>query len=146
MIFKKYLFIYVFLTALCLHCWAQSFSSGTKWGLLLLGVHGLLTVVYSFYCRAWALGSRGFSSCSSWAPKHRLMSCGTLAQLPHGMRVLPGPGIKPGGLLLNWTTKEALGGASYSLNDCSNWHVFNIPDPVLTHTLHLSPLILTMTL
>lgn len=39
--------MYVFLTALCLHCWAQSFSSGTKWGLLLLGVHGLLIVVYS---------------------------------------------------------------------------------------------------
>jgi len=39
--------MYVFLTALCLHCWAQSFSSGTKWGLLLVVLRRLLTVVCS---------------------------------------------------------------------------------------------------
>ena len=31
----------------CLHCWTQSFSTGTKWGLRLVVVHGLLTVVCS---------------------------------------------------------------------------------------------------
>lgn len=38
--------MYVFLTALCLHCWVQSFSSGTR-GLLLVVLHRLLTVVCS---------------------------------------------------------------------------------------------------
>ena len=28
-------------------------------------------------CRARTLGSAGFSSCGSWAPEHRLSSCGT---------------------------------------------------------------------
>ena len=38
-----------------------------------------------FWCRAWALGPTGFSSCSSWALEHRLSSCGSLAELPCGI-------------------------------------------------------------
>ena len=53
-------------------------------------------------CRARALGlwasivvARMLSSCGSWAPEHRLSSCGARALLLHGMWDLPGPGIKP---------------------------------------------------
>ena len=53
-------------------------------------------------CRARALGAwasvvvvRGLSSCGSWAPEHRLSSCGTRAQLLHGMWDPPGPGLEP---------------------------------------------------
>ena len=42
-------------------------------------------------------GSRrmGFSSCGSWAPEHRLSSCGSQAQLLRGMWDPPGPGLEP---------------------------------------------------
>ena len=45
----------------------------------------------------WSTGSRraGFSSCGSRALEHRLSSCGTRAQLLHGMWDLPGPGLEP---------------------------------------------------
>ena len=39
--------------------------------------------------------SVGFSSCSSWALRHRLHSCGTQAQLLRGIWDLPGSGIEP---------------------------------------------------
>ena len=39
--------------------------------------------------------ARGLSSCGSWALEHGLSSCGPQAELPCGMRDLPGPGIKP---------------------------------------------------
>ena len=45
-------------------------------------------------CGAQALGRTGFRSRSLQAPEHRLISCGTQAQLPCGMGDLPGPGIK----------------------------------------------------
>ena len=55
-----------------------------------------------FCCGAQALGMRasvvvacGLSSCGLRALEHRLSSCGTRAQLLHGMRDLPRPGIKP---------------------------------------------------
>ena len=47
----------------------------------------------------------GFSSCGSWAPEHKLSSCGIRAQLLRGMWDPPGPGLEPvfpalaGGLL-----------------------------------------------
>ena len=51
---------------------------------------------HGFSChRAWALGLVGFSNCSSQALETGLRSCGTWAQLPHGVWNLPGPGIKP---------------------------------------------------
>ena len=45
----------------------------------------------------WSMGSwrAGFSSCGSRALERRLSSCGTRAQLLHGMQDPPGPGIKP---------------------------------------------------
>ena len=53
-------------------------------------------------CRAQAVSSgasvaaaRGFSGCGSWAPEHRLSSCGTSAQLLCGMWDLPGSGTEP---------------------------------------------------
>ena len=44
-----------------------------------------------------SMGSRcaGFSSCGSWAPEHRLSSCGARAQLLHGTWDLPRPGPEP---------------------------------------------------
>ena len=64
-IFKMYIFAYLFLAVLSLHCWA---SSG------------------GFSCyRAWALGPTGFSGCSMWtqqlllkAQEHELSSTPTL--------------------------------------------------------------------
>ena len=51
---------------------------------------------HGFSChRVWALGLVGFSNCSSQALESGLSSCGTWAQLPHGVWNLPGPGIKP---------------------------------------------------
>ena len=53
-------------------------------------------------CGARALGVRAsvfvalwLRSCGSQALEHRLSSCGTRAQLLHGMWDLPGPGIEP---------------------------------------------------
>ena len=53
-------------------------------------------------CRARALGTRasvvaarGLSRCGSQALEHRHSSCGTRAQLLHGMWDLPRPGIEP---------------------------------------------------
>ena len=45
----------------------------------------------------WSTRSRraGFSRCGTRAPGHRLSSCGTRAQLLHGMWDLPGPGLEP---------------------------------------------------
>ena len=48
-----------------------------------------------FFCEAPALEHMGFSSCVSQALEHRLNSCGSWAELPHGMRDLPGSGTEP---------------------------------------------------
>ena len=61
--------IYLFMTALCLPCFAWAFSSCGKCGLLFIAEHV-------------------FQACG-------LRSCGTRAQLLHGMWNLPGPGIEP---------------------------------------------------
>ena len=80
------LFIYLFLAVLGLHCCVRAFSSRGKQGLLLDAVHGLLIVVASLCCGAWALGTQasvvvahGLSSCGSWALECRLSSWGAWA-------------------------------------------------------------------
>ena len=90
--FLKNKFIYLFLAVLGLHCCAGAFSGCGKWGLLFLAVHGLLTVVDSLCCGAWALGvgalvvvAHRLSSCGLWALEHRLSSCGTQAYFLHSM-------------------------------------------------------------
>ena len=42
-----YLFMYLFLAVLGLRCCARAFSSCSEWGLLVVAVRGLLTVVTS---------------------------------------------------------------------------------------------------
>ena len=51
-------------------------------------------------CGARALGSVGFSSCSSQSVEHRLNSCGAWAQLLCSRWGLPGSGIEPMSLAL----------------------------------------------
>ena len=54
----------------------------------------------------WSTGSRhkGFSGCGSQTLEHRLSSCGTRAQLLHGMWVPPQIGDRIGRWILNhWT-------------------------------------------
>ena len=46
-------------------------------------------------CSAQVSQGSGFSCSRAWAVKCRLSNCGTGAQLPLGMWILPGPGIKP---------------------------------------------------
>ena len=66
--------------------------------------HGLSLVAVSggYSSLRWLLllrstGSRctGFSSCGTQPLEHRLSSCGTRAQLLHGMWDLPGPRLEP---------------------------------------------------
>ena len=70
-----YLFYFIFLAALGLHCCAQAFSSCGERGLLFVVVHRLLIVVASLVAEQ---GSRcaGFSSCGTQALERRLSSCG----------------------------------------------------------------------
>ena len=75
-IFKNkliYLFIY-FWAALGLRCCAPAFSSCGERGLLFVAVCGLLIVMASLCCGAWALGTWAsvvvacsLSSCGAWA-------------------------------------------------------------------------------
>ena len=93
--FKKfiYLFIYFWLSWVFVavhglslvaaswgYSWLRCMGFSLQWLLLLRG-----------------MGSRcgGFSSCGSWALERRLSSCGSRAQLLHGMWDLPRPGIEP---------------------------------------------------
>ena len=59
-------FIYLFLADLDLHCWAQTFSSCDKWGLLFVVVPGLLIAVASLVAEH-RLQACGLSSCGAWA-------------------------------------------------------------------------------
>ena len=56
-------------------------------------VCGLLSGGF-FCCEARALEHVGFSDCVSQALEHRLNSCGSRAELPHGMWDLPGSGTE----------------------------------------------------
>ena len=69
-----YLFIYLFMAVLGLHCCARAFSSCSEWGLLFIAVRRLLTAVACLCSRAQALGVR-----ASVVVAHRLSSCGAQA-------------------------------------------------------------------
>ena len=78
--------MYYFFATLGLRCCMQAFSSCGEQGLLFVAVHGLLIVVASLCCGAWALGARasvvvacGPSSCGSQALERRLSNCGAWA-------------------------------------------------------------------
>ena len=93
-LFVNYYFIYF-----CL-CWvfiaAQTFSLvGESGGYSLVMMCGLLILVASLVAEHRFYMARGLSRCGSRALEHRLYSCGTRAQLLHGLWDLPGPGIKP---------------------------------------------------
>ena len=77
-------FIYLFLTVLSLH------------GCSLVVVHGLLLACCSLVVEHGLSGMEasvvvacGLRSCNSWAPEHRLNSCGQWAWLLLGMWALP---------------------------------------------------------
>ena len=80
--FFKYLFIYLFLAVLGLRFRARAFSSCGKRGPLFIAVRGPLTIAASLVAEH-RLQTR------------RLSSCGSQAQLLHGMWDLPRPGLEP---------------------------------------------------
>ena len=61
--FKKFIFVYLVLVVLGLHCCVWVFSSWGEWRLLFLAVHVLVIEVASL---AAERGLEGFSSCSCW--------------------------------------------------------------------------------
>ena len=69
------------------------------------------------------LQGEGLSSCISQTLGHRLRSCGARAQLPRGMRDLPGPGVEPVSPALagGFFTTELPGKLMWALNTKSNW-------------------------
>ena len=77
-----YLFLYLFLAVLGLRFCARAFSSCGKRGPLFIAVRGPLTIVASLVAEH-RLQTR------------RLSSCGSRAQLLHGMWDLPRPGLEP---------------------------------------------------
>ena len=89
--FFKYI-IYLFLAALGLHCFAQTFSSCGE--LLFVVVHGILIAEAALVVQH---GSRvpGLRSGGSWALERRLNDGGARASLLHGVWYLPGSGMKP---------------------------------------------------
>ena len=96
-----FLFIYLFLAALDLNCFAQAFSSFSKWGLLCYGTWACLCSGFSC-CRSQALGMKPsvvalcrLNSCSSWDLQWMgFNSCGAQAYLLSRMWNLPGLGIE----------------------------------------------------
>ena len=77
-----FVLIYLFLAVLGLSFCARAFSSCGEWGPLFIAVRGPLTVVASLVAEH-RLQTR------------RLSSCGSGAQLLHGLWDLPGPGLEP---------------------------------------------------
>ena len=92
-----FLFIYFFIYVFIFGCFVSF--------LLCTGCLQLQRVGDTLPCGAWASHCSCFSCCGEWALERRLSSCGTRAQLLHGMWDLPGPGLEPmspalaGGLL-----------------------------------------------
>ena len=76
------LFIYLFMAVLGLRFCARAFSSCGKRGPLFIAVHGLLTIAASLVAE-------------HKLQMRRLSSCGSRAQLLHGMWDLPRPGLEP---------------------------------------------------
>ena len=75
-------FIYLFLAVLGLRFCARAFPSCGEQGPLFIAVHGPLTIVASLVAE-------------HRLRTHRLSSCGSQAQLLHGMWDLPRPGLEP---------------------------------------------------
>ena len=70
-------------------CCSRADSCYGKWGPL-CSYSAQAAHCHGFSCfGAWSLGNTGFSSCSSWAPECRLISCGTWTQVPSSMWDLP---------------------------------------------------------
>ena len=82
LIFKFYLFIYLFMAVLGLRFCARAFSSCVKRGPLFIAVRGPLTIAASL-------------AAEHRLQTHRLSSCGSRAQLLRGMWDLPRPGLEP---------------------------------------------------
>ena len=81
-VFFFLIFIYLFMAALGLPFCARAFSSCGERGPLFIAVHGPLTIV-------------AFLVAEHRLQTHRLSSCGSRAQLFHGMWDLPRPGLEP---------------------------------------------------
>ena len=81
-LFLKNKFIYLFLAVLGLRFCVRAFSSCGKRGPLFIAVRGPLTIAASLVAEH-RLQTRRLSSCGSWA------------QLLHGMWDLPRPGLEP---------------------------------------------------
>ena len=80
--FKFYLFIYLVLAVLGLHFCARALSNCGKWGPLFIAVCGPLTIAAS-------------PAAEHRLQTRRLSSCGSRAQLLHGMWDPPRPGLEP---------------------------------------------------
>ena len=73
-IFLKF-HLFIFLAALGLHCCVRAFCSCGEWGLLFVGVHGLLITEASLVAECGLQACR-LSSCGSQALERRFSSCG----------------------------------------------------------------------
>ena len=80
--FLSFFKIYLFMAVLGLRFCAQAFSSCGKRGPLFIAVHGPLTIAASLVAE-------------HRLQMRRLSSCGSRAQLLHGMWDLPGTGLEP---------------------------------------------------
>lgn len=117
------------MTALCLHCWAQSFSIGTKWGLLLLG--------WASQCMVLPLLEHGHeeqglpSNFEFVGSKAQAWDYGTLNSCPMACGFFLGQGSNQVACFLTpGPPRKPLGGASnYSLNDCYLYRCFQYPRP-----------------
>ena len=103
--FEFYLFIYLFLAVLGLRFCARAFSSCGKWGPLLIVVRGPLTIAASLVAEH-RLQTR------------RLSSCGSRAQLLHGMWDPPRPGLEP-------VSPALAGGFSTTAPPGKPWFIFH---------------------
>ena len=80
------LFMYLFILVVPgLHCCTSDSLVAAIEGYSLAVVHWLPTAMTSLISRAWALGLRGFSRCSSQALEHRFNDYGTCTWLLPGM-------------------------------------------------------------
>ena len=99
--FERFIYLLNFFRLWWVFVIAQGFS-------LVAGSRGYLSLPWAGFslwwllhsCGAKALGHMSFSSCSKWAPEHKLSTSGSWAQLLHCIWDLPGPGTEPGSLTL----------------------------------------------
>ena len=99
--FKRFIYYYYYFKFYFIYFWLHQVFVAVL-GLSLVAASGgycsLRCMGFSLWwlLLLWSTGSRrvGFSSCGSRALEHRLSSCGTRAQLLHGMWDLPRPGLE----------------------------------------------------